>query len=707
MYENNEDFLKIQEVALELEVSEATVRNWMKTGVIEKYQKRKRNLLFEKNEIIGLKRSILDGKNNRLQKRRNKKMISGQTLPSEYTSYKPYLNIVNQIIEISDQFVTSNYVQLILLEISLIFLKDQEKIEIDDFCSQSCLSQKYQRNEIECSSNLRAILNSIIDFNKIDVAKEDFETLIKINELDLEFIRGEDFLGLLYMALSASKDRKNSGSFYTPSKVVDYIINEDSIDYENIDQPKILDPCCGSGNFLIKIFISLEKEFMKKGIRREIYEKEIINEIIYGYDIDQTAVDLSKINLILLTKSQIYSLNPNIECKNTLIEEAPSLFFDSFNHSFNWIIGNPPWGYSFTNDEKKQLNQIYGTNNQSIESFALFIRCGLDLLEENGQLSFVLPESLLNIKIHSSIRQDLLENYNVKKIRKLDRAFSEVFTNSITLTVKKEIVENDNEIKIVTSDNTVILKQSRFLENESYVLNIDSDDKHENILKKIKSNVETFYLLDKQNAEYALGLVTGDNKKYISKEKNGDREVVLKGKDIYKYNFVPGRNYLEFLSNDFQQVAPERFYRAKEKLIYRFINKKLVFAYDNNQTLTLNSANILIPKIEGYDIKYVMAILNSRVAQFYHTYMFSPLKVLKKHIESIPIPKCSKNHHESIVSKIDEIMSSTDNEKRNKLYNEIDIEIMDIYKLVEEERNEIIKSINDNIFLNPESYSKK
>ena len=95
-----------------------------------------------------------------------------------------------------------------------------------------------------------------------------------------------------------------------------------------------------------------------------------------------------------------------------------------------------------------------------------------------------------------------------------------------------------------------------------------------------------------------MGIVTGDNDKFLSNEKKEGYEGVIKGKDVMKFVCQPAQCFLKFEPDQFQQTAPVQKYRSKEKLIYRFISKQLVFAYDDKQILTLNSANIIIIFIE-------------------------------------------------------------------------------------------------------------
>ena len=69
--------------------------------------------------------------------------------------------------------------------------------------------------------------------------------------------------------------------------------------------------------------------------------------------------------------------------------------------------------------------------------------------------------------------------------------------------------------------------------------------------------------------------------------------MVLKGADILKYHINTTTNYITFEPENFQQVAPTEIYRAQENFctVYK---QSIVFAYDDKQTLSLNSCNIVI-----------------------------------------------------------------------------------------------------------------
>ena len=204
-------------------------------------------------------------------------------------------------------------------------------------------------------------------------------------------------------------------------------------------------------------------------------------------------------------------------------------------------------------------------------------------------------------------------------------------------------------------------------------------DAEYNVMSKIRNVSNASYLLG--NADFALGIVTGNNKEYISGQKTNSNEMVLKGADISKYHINPTNNYIIFKPESFQQIAPTEMYRAQEKLLYRFISSQLVFAYNDKQTLSLNSCNIVIPKIPGIKMKYVLAILNSRIAQFIYKREFNSVKVLRSHIENIPIPTVDESTQDNIIILTEKLISGLELPEAEKVYDELDILVSQVFNL--------------------------
>ena len=438
--------------------------------------------------------------------------------------------------------------------------------------------------------------------------------------LSLDYDDDNDFLGCLYMSLLSIGKKDINGIFYTPYKVVNQIV--ETITFEN--DYRILDPSCGSGNFLIQAYKAMEKA--------NIPQETIINNL-YGYDIDKIAV--------LLAKSNIYILTQGVNFESINVYEKDFLNDDNIPN-FDIIIGNPPWGKKYDNEEKKKLKNKYNLSFCKMDSFAQFIIRSIDILNPNGVLGFVLPSSILNIATHEEIRNILL-CYDIEYIKRIGREFEEIVTDVVII----KIVKNYNNKNKCQYDD-IIVEQEKF-KNNPFSNFLILDNTAESIIDKLKKH--PYNKLD-NDVEYALGIVTGNNEKYLSNSKNSNNEPIISGKELNKYNidYSKIKKYIKFDKDNLQQVAKEELYRSKNKIIYKFIGKKLCFSVENRGLLTLNSAN-LIKLGDAYDIFYVSAILNSRLTQLYFEDTYDTHKVLKNHIQSFYIPKFNND----ITKKISEI----------------------------------------------------
>ena len=112
--------------------------------------------------------------------------------------------------------------------------------------------------------------------------------------------------------------------------------------------------------------------------------------------------------------------------------------------------------------------------------------------------------------------------------------------------------------------------------------------------------------------------------------------------------------------------------------------------------LSLNSCNIVIPNIKGINIKYILAVLNSRIAQFFFEKKFNSVKVLRAHIEKIPIPKISVSEQNEVISLVEEIENEINAAERIVKYENIDEKIRVLYGLNDLEYLIIKKTVDEN-----------
>lgn len=614
-------------------VSSTTIQNWIKHNYLKPHRKQGKEILFRSIEIEKLKNKITSGEFNRLNKRANKKNSQITFIPDEYLDNKDAIKFVQEIID--------NYSQKNLCKEKILL-----SIATNLLTRKRLFKGKAVQKELSWWKE------------KTKHIKQD---KIYTDLLNTEIPQVNDILGVVYQSLLTEGNKVQNGSYYTPKKIVDEIVND--CVKENYF---VLDPCCGTGQFLLCAAKKIKDP-----------------NKIWGFELDEIAVRLARLNLMLYFFE--IDFEPHIYHKNSLIDSGNDL------PAFDVILTNPPWGVHFSKTQTIELQKRF-PNIKSGEVFSYFIQQSLFLLKNNGVLSFILPEAILNIKIHRDIREILVKKTSIKKIKYLGRVFKGVFTPVIRLDVLKK---EPHFKRLVIAEKEGVqykLAQTQLQDNTDFIFNACVDKKDINLFEKIYS-VKHATLKDR--ADWAIGIVTGDNKKYITNTKTKTNEPILTGKNIKKFATSSATHFLEYKPKNFQQVAPEHKYRAKEKLVYKFISKELVFSYDDKQTLSLNSANVLIPKIKDYPIKTILGLLNSSIHQFLYQKKFSAIKILKANIEALPFPLIDSKKHQKIEKMVERLLDNTQKANvRRKAYDELDDYVMKLFNLQEDEKKYIKEQVN-------------
>lgn len=601
--------VSIQEAAEILSVSSATIRNWIRHEYL-KPTPIGDGIFFRYRDVHQLRETVEKGSIGRLNSRANKKYSNKISIPEEYSTNQTFLAIIEELIE---------RVKVDKLDVETTLL----------ICALGLLSQKgmfdgYDPiNLINCYADLTGrsnLLRELRDWynslGRFTITKK-YSALLKYN-----FNVDNDPLGLIYQSLKTEGIRSRCGSYYTPNRVVSYMINT----YASSDM-QILDPCCGTGQFLCMF-------------------GDIVDDPtrIYGIDLDEIAVRIARINLMIKYRS--HEFTPKIFHGNFLFKNV----LDDYRYDF--IATNPPWGQHFCRDELRLLSEKYPLIT-SHESFSYFIYKSIQLLKNNGILSFILPESILNVKIHEDIRRYIVQSAEIERIMPLGRIFHNVFSPVIRLDIRKK-----KRCSFITGAHNFRVSSrsgSRYLRPHDLAFNIHINSETVRIIDKIYTYP---YITLKGNAEWALGIVTGDNRKFIRNIKIDDTwEPIYRGKDVRPYFLREPSCYICYDPDRFQQSAPLEKYREKEKLVYRFIAKRLIFACDTSGSLTLNSANLVIPRVPGYAMKIIMALFNSTLYQFIYQKRFFSLKVLRSHLEELPIPLFPEYDMSRLASAVEMVLS--------------------------------------------------
>lgn len=453
-----------------------------------------------------------------------------------------------------------------------------------------------------------------------------------------------DLLGSAYQFLSSKAERIERGTFYTKTDVaVDFVRDLD------FSQGQIIfDPACGSGSFLFNSSAPAEQ--------------------IFGVDIDPIAIMIAKFNYFIKFPDGRY---PNLYCADFFewCSENP-------DEKFGYIIGNPPYGI------KIDLEKIPAEYVESGESFAYFIEFCYKLLKDDGIFRFLLPESILNVKRHADIRDFILEQTNLARIKRYAKRLSNVMSGLYMIELDKGKTRN----VIFENSVSVAIPKRLYQESKNYIF-VFLNEKDIVIMDKVKKLKQ----YDLSSSIFGLGVITGDNKTKLLKKWVKGAEAIYTGKEIVgKYNFLPAKNFIIYDRKTLQQVAPEEVYRASAKLVYKTISKYPKVVIDTTGALTTNSANILIPTIEKLDIYTVMAFLNSDLYAYLYSKMFGGVnKIAKENLVELPLPGVTKKQNAKIKDLAFEAVMTGDDEILQKYIHE------EIFGLTEDEITYIRESISE------------
>ena len=444
---------------------------------------------------------------------------------------------------------------------------------------------------------------------------------------------------------------------------------------------KILDPACGSGAFLnqtLDFLLSEHKEIDNliseltgDKIRMFDTDKQILENNIYGVDINEESVDIAKLSLWLRTAQKgrtLSDLSGNLKCGNSLIDDKEIAGEKAFdwniefkeimdNGGFDVVLGNPPY-VSNKQIQDKNAYKNYKVAVLQFDLYSLFIERSLILTKENGFHSFIIPDSFLGRSSFSEIRKILLTETNLISVFQLNNVFDEASVGSCIYCLSK--TKNQNKtLEFLKPENNNISE-----EIFTYKINIDKE--------KIKRNGHKILFIenDKYDLIYKLfkgstineimflwrGEEIGKKSNRIIPEKETTAIQLLVGENIGRYEFKNTINY----------IKPENVHKnienyRNEKIIIRQLGDKINASYDNKGCITTQSIYNLSVSDSRFVLKYILAVLNSIPIHFVYKTLFSEKqtfpRILLENIKEFAVPYINKEMQKKVVKKVDLILS--------------------------------------------------
>ncbi len=594
--------------------------------------------------------------------------------------------------------------------------------------------------------------------------------------------------------------RKKDGVFYTPKFVTEYIINntvaklcEDKKEelklskefkdtkknHENrrdtlqryttyLNSLKIVDPACGSGAFLTACFRYLlseykwtQKELVKAGaglFDNHDIDKQIIENNLYGVDINSASVGIAKLSLWLQTAKRdrpLSNLMGNIKSANSLTSDWNELFPEIMaNDGFDCVIGNPPYFNIQTLGAKSAIAKEIQENYSHIwqdKSDILFYFIAKAIEITKNKVGFITSNAFLHSAKAVKLRNYILENAPISKIVNFEKymVFEDASITSAIIEFDKNkqdaeclaynfkdknysLSEITDTISDINNYFEVTLKKDDVFALVDKKISLINDKIDNNNLKlesifKIGKGMETaadkVFLFKEYPSqfpkEFIKPRVTGKNVEKFHIEKN--EAYILYFEDIENFEDLPNsiQNHLlenkEFLENRAQIKRSKtskwwKFTFAMHKELYHY-NKifcsrrafENTFAIDcKNEYLAFSNMTTIFDTNDDFDLKYLLSLLNSKVLNFRYKSIGKQtgggsFEYFPNGVGKLPITSIPKQEQEPFILLVDSIINAKEKiTKYNKHFDSLNaVDKIEIKEAIEKLEAEVEASMDE------------
>lgn len=520
--------------------------------------------------------------------------------------------------------------------------------------------------------------------------------------------------------------RKKDGVFYTPAYITKYIventigklcdnkktelgINDESFAEKRrnknkkaeLDQKlktyrewllslKICDPACGSGAFLnaalqfLKAEHALIDELTAKLYGDTLIFQEVENAILennlYGVDINEESVEIAKLSLWLHTAQKgrkLSTLNNNIKCGNSLIDdpaiagekafcwekEFPEVFGRGDCHTdsellrnskgFDVVIGNPPY-VNMVNilDEKQRkfYQSHYKTVKNKSDLYSIFTEKSSHLLKSNGQFGFIFSNSWMGTESFSSFRDFLAKDVKVTKLVQLPPGvFADATVTTVLCFYENITPTEDDFIEIETCVNQEFVSKGFKLSYKQVLQNPNTSFSFERTIELNK--VKTVPL--GEIASFSLGIKTSNDKRFIfSERKDDDCYLFLRGRNIKRWCKPENNEWLWYkpeLICEKPGGRPRIFenFVVDKKIVIQDIAQEIVATFDYQKYLCNDTLNIIFNIKPPFSMDFILVLLNSKLINCWFSKTFpAGLHIKINQLAEIPIPVSDVSHEQ-------------------------------------------------------------
>ncbi|OOR37590.1 hypothetical protein BW895_25955, partial [Bacillus cereus] len=557
------------------------------------------------------------------------------------------------------------------------------------FCSQYINIRNLENKKVNLYSlkdEAKSKLNRFL-FDNLDLNDKEIIKYIEWLRQNPPIYTNEDILGSIYMLTLEKNKRKQLGEHYTRRDLIE-LINKELLS-SRVYEKRIIDPACGSGNFLVNI-LGKALENNSLGERKRVLDHLENRKFLVGIDIQELPCLVTKLRMLM----EIVHYNKEVDPMfNYPVFQLDSLLSDEVlleNNSYDLVITNPPYlRYQLIEETKREkLRERYNAAVGRFDLYPLFIERGIDLAKGNGKVIILCSDKFMSSEYGRGIREYVRTNARLTKVTDLNTIypfkaavlsaiyqFEKVKDNKPENAVWLKAYINNHGISTKKHGEVIIEEKWRYINsNSEEILNkiiLNSNTLLGDITSKISIGLQTtadkvfckfmsHEFVEKNNFERQLiyPLLRGRNLKKWHYKWNGQDNskdtyvlypYVLKEKKTVPINLSDFPNVSDYLYSYKGELEGRPYFKGKRqkkwfehwtahsfdffkevKILTPDIASECSFSLDT-QGCFYNGTAYSIKLEVNYDIddyKYVLGLLNSKVINFFHK------KISTTHLES-------------------------------------------------------------------------
>jgi hypothetical protein len=378
-----------------------------------------------------------------------------------------------------------------------------------------------------------------------------------------------------------------------------------------------------------------------------------------------------------------------------------------YANGFAFVVANPPYGAQFSDEYKNSLRVDYAdVFYGQPDSYVFFMKLGIELLATGGKFGFITPNTYLMGKNTANLRQEILAAGRIEQIVDLPQGiWPDANVDCALLFITQDSDDNNrrrqepqinilglrdslDKLTLKTWQETIVQQQSRWLDNPRNKINIRYDP----LINRIEeacdisvgnNGVTTKILRLDDITESTQGIIPyktkteADSNRYIKirreiPDNETDWQPLLDSTSfIGRYELMWGKNqHFVKYGNWLQRQREAKYFNSPKLLVQamrnRALKRRLVGTYDENQFYNRhNFNNIILKDNQPYDLKYILALFNSSLLNFWYRSQFDNVNINPSYFRELPIYPADAATQTELVQKVDRIL--TKNAQLNQL----------------------------------------